>query len=90
MGTVTILRTNYPRLFREFRRPVGFFSRIGGRRFGQPERGSAACVGGPSDRQSLFRAQADAREAHPEFFGDEGGARVANPAGSHAAILSPS
>ncbi|MGI9125529.1 MAG: MlaE family ABC transporter permease [Mycobacterium sp.] len=29
MGTMTILRTNYPRLFREFRRPVGFFGRIG-------------------------------------------------------------
>ena len=29
MGTVTILRTNYPRLFRELRRPVGFFGRIG-------------------------------------------------------------
>lgn len=29
MGTMTILRTNYPRLFREVRRPVGFFGRIG-------------------------------------------------------------
>ena len=29
MGTMTILRTNYPRLFREMRRPVGFFGRIG-------------------------------------------------------------
>ena len=29
MGTMTILRTNYPRLFREVRRPVGFFGWIG-------------------------------------------------------------
>lgn len=29
MGTMTILRTNYPRLFRELRRPAGFFGRIG-------------------------------------------------------------
>ena len=29
MGTMTILRTNYPRLFRELRRPVGFFGGIG-------------------------------------------------------------
>ena len=29
MGTVTTLRTNYPRLFRQFRRPTGFFGRIG-------------------------------------------------------------
>jgi len=29
VGTMTILRTNYPRLFRELRRPVGFFGGIG-------------------------------------------------------------
>jgi phospholipid/cholesterol/gamma-HCH transport system permease protein len=29
MGSMTVLRTNYPRLFRQFRRPTGFFSRIG-------------------------------------------------------------
>ena len=29
MGTVTTLRTNYPRIFRQFRRPTGFFGRIG-------------------------------------------------------------
>jgi phospholipid/cholesterol/gamma-HCH transport system permease protein len=29
VGTVTTLRTNYPRLFRQFRRPTGFFGRIG-------------------------------------------------------------
>ena len=29
MGTLTVMRANYTRLFREFRRPVGFFSRIG-------------------------------------------------------------
>ncbi len=29
MGTMTILRTNYPRLFRELRRPMGFFDSIG-------------------------------------------------------------
>ena len=31
MGTVTVLRTNYPRLFRELRRPIGFFGRVGDR-----------------------------------------------------------
>ena len=31
MGTVTILRTNYPRLLRELRRPIGFFGRVGDR-----------------------------------------------------------
>lgn len=29
MGSMTVLRSNYPRLFRQFRRPSGFFSRIG-------------------------------------------------------------
>ena len=29
MGTLTVLRTNYPRMFRQFRRPSGFFGRIG-------------------------------------------------------------
>jgi phospholipid/cholesterol/gamma-HCH transport system permease protein len=29
MGTMTVLRTNYPRVFRQFRRPGSFFSRIG-------------------------------------------------------------
>ena len=29
MGTLTVLRTNYPRMFRQFRRPAGFFGRIG-------------------------------------------------------------
>jgi len=29
VGTVTTLRTNYPRIFRQFRRPTGFFGRIG-------------------------------------------------------------
>lgn len=29
MGSMTVLRSNYPRLFRQFRRPTGFFSRIG-------------------------------------------------------------
>jgi len=29
MGNVSVLRGAYPRLFREFRRPVGFFARIG-------------------------------------------------------------
>ena len=29
MGTMTLLRSNYPRLFRELRRPAGFFARIG-------------------------------------------------------------
>ena len=31
MGTMTVLRTNYPRLFREIRRPAGFFGRVGDR-----------------------------------------------------------
>jgi len=29
VGTLTVLRTNYPRMFRQFRRPSGFFGRIG-------------------------------------------------------------
>ncbi len=29
MGTMAVLRANYPRLFREFRRPTGFFAGIG-------------------------------------------------------------
>ncbi len=29
MSTMTLLRSNYPRLFRELRRPAGFFARIG-------------------------------------------------------------
>ncbi|MEI7546036.1 MAG: ABC transporter permease [Mycobacteriaceae bacterium] len=29
MGTLTVLRTNYPRMFRQLRRPSGFFGRIG-------------------------------------------------------------
>ena len=29
MGSLTVLRTNYPRMFRQLRRPGGFFGRIG-------------------------------------------------------------
>jgi len=29
VGTLTVLRTNYPRMFRQLRRPSGFFGRIG-------------------------------------------------------------
>ena len=31
MSALTILRSNYPRLFRDLQRPVGFFNRIGDR-----------------------------------------------------------